>query len=300
MCGGESFLFLAASPARGMVTPPTFQIVTSLTSFDSANVSSWSGGGGARRQIALDSMHPFAGREFGGSDRSNLRGSRAFGSGYPYGASSTDSIAGRPFPYGVWPIYWGGNFMGSEEYGPHLDSIRPGGQLVLHEIKGSTERWNVTDDETYYMLCDRETAFAIMTSFVTWCDALPVWPVVFNITGAGVGEGRAGNITVDVSNVVRYYRASSFAFLFRGYNNTKAKTPNSGATDADSDPLPDLVTYSLFRKCLSGVIENALPIVDRIPQKSKTGMIIGIVFGVVIGLGLLCFCSMGKRRSPNY
>ena len=191
--------------------------------------------------------------------------------------------------------------MGSQEYadGGRLDSIRPGGQVVLHEIKGSTKKWNVTDDETYYMLCDRETAFAMMTSYVTWCSALPVWPVVFNVTGAGVGEGRAGNVTVDVSNVFRYYRASSFALIFKGYNNTKARTPNSNATDDDSDPLPDLVQYSPFRQCLTKVTENALPIVDRIPHKSKTGMIVGIVFGVVIGLGLLWFCSQGKRRQPT-
>ena len=87
-------------------------------------------GGGANWTISNDTSHPFAGREFGGGTRSDMRGTRVFGSGYTYGVNDTSTLAGRAFPYGVWPLYWGDGFMGTDEYGSVLDVIRPGGQLA--------------------------------------------------------------------------------------------------------------------------------------------------------------------------
>lgn len=46
------------------VTPPTFQLVVSLTSFDTRNLSSWSGGSGQPQQIPSGQSHPFEARYF--------------------------------------------------------------------------------------------------------------------------------------------------------------------------------------------------------------------------------------------
>jgi hypothetical protein len=46
--------------------------------------SAWSAGGGPRMIIPSDSATPFAGREYGGGERSHIYGTRLYGSGYPY------------------------------------------------------------------------------------------------------------------------------------------------------------------------------------------------------------------------
>ncbi|CCA69612.1 hypothetical protein PIIN_03551 [Serendipita indica DSM 11827] len=171
--------------------------------------------------------------------------------------------------------------MDSAEYGEDKDPIRPGGQLVVQSVRGTKERWGQDETETYYMLTDRETSFAMMTSFVTWCGAVPEsWPVLFNATGAPLGEGRAGEMTFAVENVLRYYRASSFAMLHRGYNNSRARTADSSIPLEQSDPLPEAVTRSRLYSCIEGVIENALPILHG-PAKGKSlGVFLGIMFGI--------------------
>ena len=258
------------SVAKRMSSPPTFQLVVSLTSFDTRNISSWSGGGGKPQEIPSGQSHPFQGRTFGGGVRANIVGTRAFGSGYSQDGFDKSTVAGRAFPYGLWPLYWGGNFMGSAEYGEDKDPIRPGGQLVVQSVRGTKERWGSDETETYYMLTDRETSFAAMTSFVTWCGAVAdSWPVAFNATGAPLGEAKAGDLTFEVGNVLKYYRTSSFAMLHRGYNNSHARTPDSTIPLDQSDPLPEAVTKSKFYQCIEGVIANSLPIVDG-PKKGAS------------------------------
>jgi hypothetical protein len=232
-----------------------------------SNISSWSGGGGSPQQITADSNYPFAGRQFGGGTRSTIRGTRAFGSGYPYGVTDNSTIAGRPFPYGVWPIYWGNNITGSDEYGPGLDPIRPGGPLVIQAIVNSTS------NETYYHITDRDTALAIMTSFVTWCHVTPAWPTIYE-------PGNSTN-TIGIENVIQYYRASSYALAVEAYNNTRALNSSTDTSNADFDPLPDFVTNSTFRQCLDGVIANALPIIDGNLKHSYLGLILGRIFGIL-------------------
>ncbi|PVG01617.1 hypothetical protein CPB86DRAFT_781415 [Serendipita vermifera] len=284
------FLGLWVGPTTSsMVSPPTFQVITSFNTFDARNVSSWSGGGGQKLNISTDSFHPFAGREFGGGDRSTIRGTRAFGSGYPYGKNDSSTISGRPFPYGVWPLYWGQNIKGSDEYGSQFDTVRPGGPLVIQAISSTTAHWNVTNDETYYMLTDRDTAIAIMTSFVTTCHVTPVWPEIFD----------PGNSPIKIENVIQYYRASSCALGFKGYNNSHALNTTTEATYAESDPLPEVIMYSPFHHCIDSVMADALPIMDRPPKKTnKVKMILIIVFSI-FGLPILwgiwalisCICN---------
>ncbi|KAG8810986.1 hypothetical protein FRC19_004164, partial [Serendipita sp. 401] len=185
-----------------------------------------------------------------------IRGTRAFGSGYPYGAGNQSTIARRPFPFGVWPLYWDQNLMDSDEYGPQYDIIRPGGFIASVPLRTTTEHFNVTDDEVYYAVGDRESLLPLMVSYVTWCHVTPAWPSRFNAS--------ATNATIKLENVIQYFRASSFALASPAYNNTLARTSISDTKD--STPLPEFMEYSPFRKCVDGVTENALAIVNTIPS----------------------------------
>lgn len=171
--------------------------------------------------------------------------------------------------------------MGSDEYGPHLDPIRPGGLLVVQPVTSTTKEWStLTSEETYWIVTDRDTNLAIMTSIVTWCRATPMWPTIFDPETS----------PVKLENVFQYYRASSFALAFKGYNNTFAREPNTGATIEQSTPLPDVLKTSQFLQCVDGVIMDALPIVDGPPADDgdNLGEILGIVFGI-FGIPILVF-----------
>ncbi|KAG8845402.1 hypothetical protein FRB91_001819 [Serendipita sp. 411] len=216
----------------------------------------WGAGGGKWAKISKGSNHPFGGQTFGGAKRKEIRGTRAFGSGYPYGAGNQSTIARRPFPFGVWPLYWDQNFMDSDEYGPQYDIIRPGGFIASVPLRTTTEHFNVTDDEVYYAVGDRESLLPLMVSYVTWCHVTPAWPSRFNAS--------ATNATIKLENVIQYFRASSFALASPAYNNTLARTSISDTKD--STPLPEFMEYSPFRKCVDGVTENALAIVNTIPS----------------------------------
>lgn len=238
-------------------------VTTSLVNFDARIVEVRSGGDeiGDRWSITNDSNHPFVGREIGAANRWTLKGSQTFGSGYPYGNVDNTTIAGRPFPYGLWPLYWGNNMMGSGEYGPALDGVRPGGQLVTIPLKTEDGAYDITEGEMYHIIGDRDSATYMMISLVRSCHVSPAWPTKFDPTSP--------NSTVRMENVIQYYRASSFALASPGYNNTFARsslnTESTGAT-----PIPDTIRYSEFHKCLDDVIMNALGIMNWAPGYSPT------------------------------
>jgi hypothetical protein len=57
-------------------------------------------------------------RSPGRGQRSEVLGTRVYGSGYPYTSQDirTHRVAGQPFPFGFWPLYWYG-WAKSDEYG---------------------------------------------------------------------------------------------------------------------------------------------------------------------------------------
>jgi hypothetical protein len=151
------------------------------------------------------------------------------------------------------------------------------------------DHWNVSSDETYYMVADKETAMALMTSFCTWCHATPAWPTRFNPTG--------NDSLIKIENVFQYYRASSFALAYKGYNNSFALTTNTEASYDQSDPLPDVVEYSPFRQCLDGVVANAIPIIGYQGTPPITGGDLGATISIpIIGVIFLLWCCCHNKR----
>ncbi|KAG8847838.1 hypothetical protein FRC20_002665 [Serendipita sp. 405] len=283
-----AFQVLAVSPvtrvnAAGTVfVRPQIRVTTTFADFNARIMDHWGGGGGKFVKISKDSNHPFQGRTFGGAKRKEIRGTRTFGSGYPYGVGNQSTIAKRPFPFGVWPLYWDQDFMNSSEYGPQYDAIRPGGLIAYVPLRTTQDHFNVTQDEIYYAIGDRESLLLTMVSYVTWCHVTPAWPSKFDPTSP--------NSTIKLENVVQYFRASSFALASLVYNNTLARTWDSETKD--STPLPEVMEHSPFRKCLDSVTENALPIVNKPPGTQIAGTLIIVFVCTVYIWAFLIFCMV--------
>ncbi|KAG8810951.1 hypothetical protein FRC17_002693 [Serendipita sp. 399] len=265
---------------------PRVRVTTTFADFNDRFMDHWGNGGGDWAGISSKSKHPFKGRTFGGAKRREIRGTRAFGSGYPYGATRPHTVSGRPFPFGVWPLYWDQDFMNSAEYGSGHDIVRPGGFIALVPLRTTTEHFNVTDEEVYYAIGDRESLLPLMISYVTECHVTPVWPSRF--------DPSSPNATLKLENVFQYFRASSFALASPSYINAFGRTPNSELKE--STPLPELMEYSPFRKCVDGVTEKALAIMNQIPKPTPVdyfgmalfmggflALILGLVFCVLFG-----------------
>ncbi|KAG8820423.1 hypothetical protein FRC19_008877 [Serendipita sp. 401] len=268
---------VSTSSASYVFNKPQIQITTTLSSFQTRIMDQWGAGGGKFAKIPKDSQHPFENRTFGAAKRSEIRGTAAFGSGYPYGVTNQTTLSGRPFPFGVWPLYWGHNHMGADEYGPQLDAVRPGGFVAQVPLRTTTEHFEVADDEVYYAIGDRESLLLLMISYVTWCHVTPAWPSRF--------EPTSENSTVKLENVIQYFRASSFALATSVYNNTFASISNS----VESSPLPQYVQFSAFRHCIENVTINALAIAN---DPDKMGPLETFILVMGIGGWGICLISL--------
>ncbi|KAG8815366.1 hypothetical protein FRC17_000736 [Serendipita sp. 399] len=275
-----------------------FRVSYTPTTTESVILSAWSAGGGDRRKIPSSTSSftlPFAGREYGGGTRKQIYGTRAYGSGYPYGGFAATSIAGRPFPLVVWPISWGAGYLGGEEYhdGPSADFIRPGGPLGVTKV-GTTNvstwpRVNTTE-EVYEIIGDKESMTFVMAQLVDRCKATPQWPTAFFLSSsANNGTTTTMSTSTRPEMVLQYYRASSFALAFPGYNNTFALPSSNPRTThdwADSSPLPTNISRSSFLRCINSTIGDALPIIQppKSPKKGlSSGELVGVIFSAIIG-----------------
>ena len=282
-------LILDSNIHQSRANTPQIFVTSSLVKFNARIVQRSSNGGGDRWNITDDTNHPFAGRQFGGAERSDLNGTQIFGSGYPYGNENRTTIAGRPFPFGLWPIYWGNDTIGSDEYGPALDGMRPGGQLVTIPLTPQTGAYNLTGEEIYYIIGDRDSALFMMISLVTSCRVKPAWPSKFVPNSA--------NSTIGIQNIIKYYRASSFALAFRGYNN-QFVIGNADTESTTSTPLPDGIVDSNFRQCLDDVIFTALAIMNTSPGEYLvlSDKICLVVFSGIPAWVFTCFCICKERK----
>jgi hypothetical protein len=267
----------------------------------------FSGGGGGRFTLPGDST--FAGRQVGGGRRSEVLGTRSYGSGYPYtsGDVRTQGVAGQPFPFGFWPLYWYG-WGRSFEYGGNatIEWDRPGDSQVIVKLVPSstpTTAWSNTTlgNNTLYMIGDGDSVTTLLTLLIDPHDYYSYGCSVSDLAVVDMSWYSPPPIQFD--NVIQWYRSSSFALAFDGYNNSYAVAPlnaTAGVDWSDSTPLPATLASSPFLDCINKTILAALPIIDAEPPFSlPLGAIIGIVVGSLSGLlGLVmcvCCCLRVKR-----
>ncbi|TFK38300.1 hypothetical protein BDQ12DRAFT_128021 [Crucibulum laeve] len=200
----------------------------------------------------------FAGRMAGGGTRSQIFGSRTYGSGYPNVAGR--GVAGRGFPFYFWPLAWplaigagagigGAAYLHStDEYGLPSNNSRPGGSLMTATFSsnsGNTTFRVVSDNSTVASLI--EDINANCTSYISGNHSTSPSPF-------------PDSSSVDApkpEQVVQYYRASSIALALEGYNNT-ATYADEGTLDS---PLPNGVD-SLLMDCMNQTIGLAAPLLD--------------------------------------
>jgi hypothetical protein len=156
--------------------------------------------------------------------------------------------------------------------------IRPGGALGVVKVgtKDTTKWPGVSENEVYEMIGDKESLAFMMADLVDWCHATPQWPRSFNpLSTATTGEDKMPR----PENIIQYYRASSFALAYDGYNSSTASTVSSYSY-ANSSPLPSPIVASPFLQCVNDTIGTALPIIDAPPDDGLNG---GAIAGITVG-----------------
>lgn len=204
-------------------------------------------GSGGGKVSTIPSGQLFAGRSLGGGTRSQVFGTRTYGSGYPGLAGG--SVAGRGFPFLFWPVVWGAypgfgpHYLHSSEYGRPDNTTRPGGALADATFTSSTS------NSTFFIVADNSTVASLIDSISTNCtlgNSSSTAPTLYNATDSEPRPEQA----------IQYYRASSVVLLLDGYNNTNALGNDTNATAV---PLPSWVDQTLLT-CLNDTIAASAPL----------------------------------------
>jgi hypothetical protein len=296
---------VGAGTGRGGSGDTGHPSISSASSKRSANY--FSGGGG--KPFTLPSGNVFAGREMGGGTREQVPGTARMGSGYPYYVNNpqTRGVYLNPFPFGFWPVYWYGHGY-SEEYGYNrsVADERPGGALSMVNLAPAPgTSWNTSAvngiNETYWMVGDQQTVTTMLSLLVDpqgsdqyACGVQNNTIQPFNSTDPA--------LPFHFENVMQWYRSSSYALAYTGYNNTYALSPLNETTPLDqSTPLPQEQMYSPFLHCINNTLVTAVAILDGNPQTLTGGEIAGIVIGAVAGAIILAACIwyLLKRRQKT-
>ncbi|KAG8851005.1 hypothetical protein FRB91_008569 [Serendipita sp. 411] len=283
----------------------------------------FSGGGG--EPFILPNSYPFPGRAMGGGTRGAVPGTRTYGSGYTYHSEEGErgGVAGQPFPFGFWPIFWVGRGH-SDEYGANaiVASQRPGGKQVIVELtlNSTGGNYNISNlngvNESYWMIGDEESTRTLLSLLVDPSPSSPgghpygcsvsnntVQPfngAILPTSSTATNSTNSRNTSVHFENVIQWYRASSFALAFTGYNNTFAFPPLNGTSGTgwnSSSPLPEAQVYSPWLRCINTTITAALPIIDQKKKTHFTSLAISlIIVGAVLVFFILCAAGFYLRR----
>ncbi|GAA6030448.1 hypothetical protein JCM8097_009113 [Rhodosporidiobolus ruineniae] len=235
-------------------------------------------GGGSPRTIAAGA--PFAGRAFGGGQRSNIYAGRGYGGGYGrYAVGGAAAgvgfgyVAGLGFPYGYWPLYIGPHYYGGDEYGRYGNYSRPGGALAVASFSSPSQ--SAQDPPQFLLYGDRSSVDEALSALTSDCSAVTVvgsTAVSDNGTYASNPSSSSNSSAVllpslDPTYVQSYYRSSSFAlysFFADSANTDPAVLANftlpAGQDTARTFLYPASAHNSTFEQCVNGTIGDALPI----------------------------------------
>ncbi|KAN0084069.1 hypothetical protein V8E55_007573 [Tylopilus felleus] len=246
----------------------TVPLTTSTASGKTSAVSYGSGGG---RAIIIPAGHPFSGRSAGGGTRSQVFGTRTYGSGYP--GITGRGVTGRGFPFYFWPIVWTGNgapsgsYLHAPEYGDSFNSSRVGGPMAEATfISNST-------NTTFHVLSDNSTVSSLISSIDANCSSSlssssSKSPQAYNASAPGAPQPE---------QAIQYYRASSIVLTLDGYNNSASLSSNPNATDS---PLPSGIDMTLLN-CLNQTIGLAAPLISGADLRWSTSPSSASLFGLV-------------------
>jgi hypothetical protein len=101
-------------------------------------------------------------------------------------------------------------------------------------------------------------------------------------------------------NVIQWYRSSSFALVYKGYNNSYSLAPLNATTNLswnNATALPNELVYSPFLHCINNTITAGLPIIDAPPKVDVTSIVLGVVFGVVFLIFIWIYLYAWRKKS---
>jgi len=206
--------------------------------------------------MIIPSGQLFSGRSEGGGTRTQVFGTRTFGSGYP--AIPGRGVANRGFPFFFWPLSFGfgfgstGAYLNSDsEYGHADNSSRPGGVMTTASFQSSGSNGTV-----FRVLADMTTTTDLIDDIMANCSTF-----LTNASISAAGSPSTYNDTSTTSlpqpeQIVQYYRASSIGLSIDGYNNT-AIFAAEGTPDI---PLPSGIDATTL-DCLNQTIGLAAPLI---------------------------------------
>ncbi|GJJ08060.1 hypothetical protein Clacol_002267 [Clathrus columnatus] len=210
-----------------------------------SNVQSYANGVPVASPIPAGQI--FAGRLIGGGTRTNIFGTRRYGSGYP-GIAST-GVTGRGFPFGFWPVTFGAGAVNlhNQEYGNPNNSSRPGGPLFVAPFQP------INGSETYRVLSDNATVQSLITIIAANCSLTTT-----TITAVPFNDSSQASNQPKPEQVIEYYRSSSIALTLDGYNNSAVFSSNDSMPDT---PLPSNLNTT-FLDCINQTIGAGAPLFD--------------------------------------
>ncbi|KAJ7185213.1 hypothetical protein C8R46DRAFT_1059782 [Mycena filopes] len=220
---------------------------SSPVSGTSKSATSYGAGGGS--PVAIPAGQPFSGRMEGGGLRTQVFGTRTYGSGYPGVAGR--GVASRGFPFVFWPLSFGvgaGYLHSNSEYGHANNASRPGGVMTSASFQS-----NSTNASVFRILADNTTTTDLINDIFANCSisltssAAATLPSAYDETSTQPPQPE---------QVVQYYRASSIALSLDGYNNT-AIFGDEGTPDV---ALPSNIDATLL-DCLNQTIGLAAPLI---------------------------------------
>ncbi|KAF8554673.1 hypothetical protein OG21DRAFT_1496862 [Imleria badia] len=193
--------------------------------------------------------------------RSQIYGTRTYGSGYP--GVSGRGVIGRGFPFWFWPIVWTGygvpigSYLHDSEYGNSYNTSRVGGPMAEATFASNST------NSTFHVLSDNSTVSSLITSIDANCSSSlssssSTSPQVYNASALGAPQPE---------QAIQYYRASSIALTLDGYNNSATLSSNPNATDS---PLPSGIDMTLLN-CLNQTIGLSAPLISGTGLRWSTG-----------------------------
>ncbi|KAJ3739506.1 hypothetical protein DFH05DRAFT_1537946 [Lentinula detonsa] len=238
-------------------------------------------GNGATKVITIPSGQLFSGRTAGGATRSQVFGTRTYGSGYP--SISGRGVANRGFPFFFWPLVWGGAAGGTasylhdeNEYGLPDNSSRPGGILMTAAFQSNST------SSIFRILSDNTTISELITDIHANCSSHLTSNSASSPSSA-ISYNSSASDAPKPEQVVQYFRASTVSLTLDGYNNT-AVFDSEGTADV---PLPSGIDTTLL-ECMNSTIGVAVPLVDAgsIRWGTPSYGVIGLVWIVMFFMNL--------------
>ncbi|KAG9310001.1 hypothetical protein JVU11DRAFT_10035 [Chiua virens] len=208
--------------------------LTSSTAGGKNTATAYGSGGGSVTVIPSGQM--FGGRSAGGGMRSQIFGSRTYGSGYP--GITGRGVIGRGFPFWFWPIVWTGDLVPAAPY-----------------LQAPEQRFpSNSDNTTFHVLSDNSTVASLISSIDANCSSYlspssSTSPQTYNSSSPQAPQPE---------QAIQYYRASSIVLTLDGYNNSATSSSNANATDSS---LPSNINMTLLN-CLNQTIGFSAPLVS--------------------------------------